>query len=154
MGKKKQNPFQKAVQNTSEISGGYESGLKALGRYSNKIMLSDPMQCEGSVDIDKCVESLYPQDSRWDYAIGYAGKAYFVEVHSADTGEVAAVEKKLAWLKTWLRTAAPELSAIKGNKPFYWIQSGKFDILKTSPQYKRVVALGLLPIARLTLPPK
>lgn len=146
--------FQQAIESTPEIANCYQLGISALGQYSNKIVPADTRQCEGSVDIDACTKAKYPRASRWDYAIGYANKVYFVEVHGATTSEVSAVEKKLIWLKDWLRAEAPELYALRANeKPYYWIQSGKFDILRTSPQYKRVAQLGLLPVPKLSLPP-
>lgn len=166
MGKRKHNAsepipegvksrFQTAVEATPDIADCYMQGLNALkGNHKAKIILTNPRDCEGSVDIDACTTAKYPQESRWDYVIGYEGKAYFVEVHGALTSEVSAVEKKLIWLKQWLETTAPELKVIKAAKPYFWIQSDKFDIPSHLPQYKRVVQLGLRPIPKLTLPPK
>lgn len=56
--------FKEAVKATEEIKNCYQNGLKALGNYSNKIQMGDTKKCEGSVEIDKCVETKYPQDNR------------------------------------------------------------------------------------------
>jgi len=153
MAKGKTIKFREAVLATPEVNTCYVQGLRALGKYSKKVELSDAHKAEGSVDVDECVSRLYPNDNRWDYALGYDGEAYFVEVHSANTGEVSTVLRKLQWLKDWLNTQAPEINNIKAKHrtPFYWIQSGKFDIPKTSPQYRQLVNAGLMPIRKLIL---
>jgi hypothetical protein len=128
------NVIQAAIEATPDIANAYQPGLRALGAYSGKVVLSGT--CEGSVDIDAAVTTKYPTDSRWDYAIGYKAKIYFVEVHSAQTGEVSFVLKKLKWLKGWLSEHAAEMEKHKGEPAFTWIQSGSFRILKGSPQYR------------------
>lgn len=47
-------------------------------------------------------EGLYPNASRWDYAIGYDQKAWFVEVHPANTSNVKEMLKKVEWLESRL----------------------------------------------------
>ena len=111
--KTKANSFKKAVDNTPEIAKCYQSGLQALGSYSKKIELKDTSLCSGSIDIDACTRTHYPEDNRWDYALCYNSKVYFVEVHSANTGEVSTVFKKLTWLKDWLNHKAPEINKLK-----------------------------------------
>lgn len=145
--------FKKAVLDTPEVSACFQNGLQALGANSAKVSLSDSRKAEGSVDIDGCTAALYPNDNRWDYALGYDGAVYFAEVHPANTGEVSTVLRKLQWLKDWLHAKAPELNKLKATHrtPFYWILSGKFNIPKNSPQYRRLVQAGLLPIAILKL---
>ena len=147
------NRFKDAVLATPVIKECYKQGLQALGNDSRKVELSDVRKAGGSVDIDSCMARTYPIANRWDYAIGYDNEAYFAEVHPAETGEVPAVLKKLQWLKDWLLAEAPEVNEIKAKErtPFYWIQSGRFRILKTSRQYRQLVNAGLLPISRLKL---
>lgn len=151
--KGKTNTFQDAVKNTPDIANCYQVGLRGLGTYSNKVQLSDTSKCSGSVDIDACTTEKYPQLNRWDYALGYKEKVYFVEVHTANTGQVSTVLRKLQWLKDWLNTEAPELNKLKAQEqtPFVWIQTNGFSILKNSKQYREVVQAGLKPIAKLVL---
>lgn len=143
--------FKQAVEETEEIKNGYQNGLKALGKYSNKVELGDTKKCEGSVAIDDCTESLYPQENRWDYVLGYKGNAYFVEIHSAHTSEVSVVLKKLQWLKDWLNSKAPEIKKLQAkDKAFIWIQTNGYHI-PTSKQSKIIAKAGLKPVSKLIL---
>jgi hypothetical protein len=71
---------------------------------SQLIAVNNTRLLEGSVDIDACTLKNHPNEARWDYAIGYESKAYFVEIHPADTSNVNEVIKKAEWLKQWLAT--------------------------------------------------
>lgn len=146
--------FKKAVETTKDIENCFQAGLKALGKYSSKIVLRDPKKCCGSVDIDGCVTKKYPQDNRWDYAICYDGDVFFAEVHSANTGEVSTVLRKLQWLRNWLNLNAPEINKLRARSktPFYWIQSNGNHILPNSKQARQVAISGLRPVAILQLP--
>ena len=148
----KENPFQLAVAATPEVANCFQSGLRALGKYSQKVAPADLSKCEGSLDIDACTASIYPTQNRWDYAISYNSKVYFVEVHSAETGEVSTVLRKLQWLKDWLNRKAPEIDKLKADVPYFWIQSGRFSILKNSSQAKQIAQYGIRPIPKLSLP--
>ena len=64
------NVFKSAVDNTVELKDGYCKGLQALKGNSLKVSVSKPQHLLGSVDIDDCTKGLYPNASRWDYAIG------------------------------------------------------------------------------------
>lgn len=149
---KSKSSFQKAVEATPDVTNGYKAGLSALGAYASKISVASTLLIEGSLDIDSCTRAKYPNSNRWDYVFSYSGKAYFVEVHSANTSEVRTVLNKLQWLKDWLNKEAPEINKLKGKVPFYWIQSKGFAIPKTSPQYRAAANAGLKPIAKLNLP--
>ena len=137
--------FQKAVEGTPDISTAYRSGLQALKRSDRSLItVSDPWILYGSVDIDTAVQEKYPNDNRWDYAIGYSGKVCYVEVHPAYTSEVSVVENKLKWLKTWLKEKAPLLDAIpKAIPAFVWAQTGKGAILPQSSQAKKLATWGI-----------
>jgi len=134
------------------LQGGYRLGLQALGANSNKIDPANTRKLDGSVDIDTCTEEKYPEKNRWDYAIGYDGKVYFVEVHPASTSEVRAVLQKLQWLKAWLQKEAPEIIKKKANSPYYWVQTGSFQIPKNSRQIFAAVAAGIRPVRSVPLP--
>lgn len=135
--KTKVNVFQKAVLVTSDVSFGYCKGLQAMKSNSSMLKASDTRKLQGSVDIDDCTKNLYPHDARWDYAIGYNDKAYFVEVHPANTSNIVEMMNKAKWLETWLKNKALELGKIREDK-FYWIPSGKVAILKSSSQYRQL----------------
>ena len=145
--------FQQAVIVTQDIKTGYQSGLAALGVYSNKVSVADTTKLQGSVDIDACTTAKYPHANRWDYALAYKDEVFFIEVHSAITSEVKIVLKKFQWLKDWLINEAPEINHLKSKSrnPFVWVQTKNFQILKTSPQYFMAVQAGILPIKKLEL---
>ncbi len=144
--------FQEIVLNTPDIATGYMSGLQALEKgHRHKVETDDRTLLGGSVDIDSCTTAKYPNDNRWDYAIDYDGKVYFVEVHSAITSEVSTVIAKFRWLKEWLRTEAPLLDRRKAQDPYHWLQSNNFDIPKTAPQLRAIVQAGLKPKPKLIL---
>lgn len=137
--------FQKAVERTPDISTGYRSGLQALKRNErSSVVATDTRRLDGSLDIDTAVQEKYPNDNRWDYAIGYSGKVCYVEVHPAYTSEVSVVENKLKWLKTWLKEKAPLLDGIPKAAPaFVWVQTGKGGILPRSSQARKLAAMGV-----------
>lgn len=90
--------FEKAVKATDDIALGFCSGLQALGSNSVVIKVQNNRSLNGSVDIDTTTSSLYPQDARWDYTVGYDNRAYFVEVHPANTSNVKEmIHKKNGW---------------------------------------------------------
>lgn len=145
--------FKQAVEGTPDIATNFKVGLTALGAYSSKVSVSDTSQLQGSVDIDSATTAKYPQDNRWDYAFAYKGEVFFIEVHSANTGEVSTVIRKLRWLKDWLNNQAPEINKLKSKTvtPFYWIQSNGFAILKTSRQYREAAQNNIMPKAILKI---
>lgn len=130
------NVFKLAVDNTDELKGGYHPGLQALKGNSSKISVCNQRNLLGSVNIDDCTKGFYPNDSRWDYAIGYAQKAWFVEVHPANTSNVKEMVRKVQWLEGWLQDSGIQLANIRRDPLHYWIPSGKVCISKTSPQYR------------------
>ncbi|NCT73961.1 MAG: hypothetical protein GXC78_05480 [Chitinophagaceae bacterium] len=148
------NQFKQAVENTPEVKNAHQEGLQAFKKDDrNKIELNNPKLCEGSVDIDTTVTTLYPQSNRWDYCLSYDGEVFFVEVHSANTSEVSTVIRKLQWLTDWLNNQAPRINALQAKRrhPFYWIQSNGFHILKTSSQFRQAIQHKIKPVAKLKL---
>lgn len=148
------NAFKEAVENTPDIKDHYCPGLQAVkGSERKMISPEDTKKLSGSVDIDSALKAHNPNEARWDYTIGYEDKAYFVEVHPANTSEVDTVIKKVEWLKDWLNKKASKLKSI-GQPPYYWIPSGSYSILKGSPQEKKLSQNGIKIQSNLKLPPK
>jgi len=151
---KKKKTFKEAVEATSEVKLCHQKGISALSKdEKKKVELYDSKKCEGSLNIDECLHknNKYAGDNRWDYAIGYDGKVYFVEVHSAITSQVSKVLKKLEWLKNWLIQSAPEINKLKAERSFYWLQSNGYHILRNSVQERLVNQKGLRPRPKLIL---
>lgn len=141
--------FKSAIENTPLLEKAFKNGLHALGSNSSKVKPTDTNKCEGSVDIDIAVKSIYPNASRWDYALGYDGKTHFIEVHSAKTDEVKPVLNKLQWLKDFLSNDAPNLN--KEPKHFHWIASSGNHILPNSSQARQLAKSGIKVVRQLTL---
>lgn len=95
MAKSESTTFKSIVQAIPAIAGAYSEGLQALeSKDAGKVKPQNPRKLSGSVYLDKCLKTTNPHDARWDYVIGYREKAYFVEVHPANTSNVDEVVKK------------------------------------------------------------
>lgn len=133
--------FRKAITTSAPLR--LREGLQAIrkGEGKGQIVAQDPSKVLGSVAIDDDCRQAHSRASRWDYAAGYDrnGDAivYFIEVHSAETTEVAAVEKKFDWLLEFLAAEGRErLRALPAE--FHWVASGRVNIPQHMPQYKKL----------------
>lgn len=68
--------FKDSVNNCDEIKNALKPGLSALKGNSKDVKAADTKLIEGSVDIDEAVRDKYPEDSRWDYVVGYSNEAF------------------------------------------------------------------------------
>lgn len=145
MANSKMSAFQYAIENTPEVKNGYYSGIKAVKSIERpKINPSQPDLLDGSLDIDTCTQNLYPNDTRWDYAISYKGKVCFFEIHPAYEKEIKKMESKIQWLRTWLKNKAPKIASLpRVDKPFCWVPSGKTGFLSMSTARKKIALLGI-----------
>lgn len=145
---KKTISFKEAVEGTSDIANGFCEGLKALEAADKAaVKVKENRNVDGSVNIDKTTHDRYPKDNRWDYAIGYGAKIYYVEVHPANTRNVSEMINKRTWLLNWLKTKAPLLDNYpSGNPKILWAAtSAGVHILKTSVEYRRVSQMNMIP---------
>jgi hypothetical protein len=63
--------------------------------------------------------------------------AHYIEVHSAETSEVAEIERKLDWLERFLQDDAQRgLAALP--RAYHWVASGRINIPQHTPQYKKL----------------
>lgn len=152
MAKSDSTTFKSIVQAIPAIAGAYKEGLQALeSKDAGKVKPQNPRKLSGSVYLDKCLKTTNPHDARWDYVIGYSEKAYFVEVHPANTSNVDEVVKKKKWLDVWLKTNALDLKAMMAGTGYYWIASGKVAILPNSPQARKIAKNKLVLCKELNL---
>ena len=122
--------FRKAIENTPDVQHGFREGLQA--------MVKDARRLDGSLNIDEETKMLYPNESRWDYAVGYDGKVYYVEVHPANTSNIEEVIKKKVWLVKWLKEKAPSLNALKAGSPkFQWAATESGVHISSQSMYAR-----------------
>jgi len=111
--------FTQAVQNTPALVNAYRPGLQALKRADAKhITCTKPGTLAGSVDVDSALYEIYPNEPRWDYAVGIKNDqttdwTIWIEVHPASsTGEVNVVIAKLRWLKSWAGRCCTRVAVI------------------------------------------
>lgn len=145
--------FQVAIENTEEVKDGFCIGKQAIkGNDRNKVNAADNNKLQGSLDIDSQVKALYPNSSRWDYALSYNDKIYFFEIHPAETSEIENVVKKVKWLKFWLKTKATEIDKLpKSEHPYIWVQSGRYAILPTTKEMRKLTMSGITTANKLSL---
>ena len=124
------------LQRSTTVDGEHRSGLKQPG---------------------------YASTARWDYGLGYRPpaarreQAVWIEVHSATTGEVSAVLRKLQWLRDWLNNGAGRLKRMTDRADsdirFVWIASNGVNIPPNFPQARRLSKSAIQrPRRRLSLP--
>src|SRR2546421_1800900 len=105
--------FARAVRNCPALADALRSGLKALKSADASRITCSPRRLAGSVDVDLTLSQAFPNERRWDYAIGVkhdrsTDAVIWIEVHPASsTGEVENVIAKLDWLKNWTTGNAP-----------------------------------------------
>jgi hypothetical protein len=138
----------------------WKPGLTAIKKSEGAGKIDgNPKFMLGGACIDDDCKAAHAHGSRWDYVIGYQRSheaiAHFIEVHSAETSEVSAVEKKLHWLRDLLAKDAQEPLA-KLTSEYHWVASGRINIPRHLPQYKKLQTtlrkLGLKgPVKHLTL---
>jgi hypothetical protein len=136
--------FKQKVENNSHISACYQSGLQAMGGYSNKVKAQDTSRLNGSVFLEECLQDANPGESLWDYMVSYGSSVYFIEVHPASSGNVNEMIKKLRWLQRWLKNKATEFLEMKSNnKPYRWISTDGVHITRGSSQARKLASSGL-----------
>lgn len=142
--------FQKAVLSIPQLTKAYRTSLGAISGKDKKRFSKhkNPKAITGSINLDEAWLRIESNANRWDYGVGLKETAkaecvVWIEVHSAITGEVATMLKKLAWLKGWLRTKAPTLNQMTHSNSYIWIASAGNNIPKHTPQYRQLVQSGL-----------
>jgi hypothetical protein len=131
--------FKQKVTQTKDVKNCYQKGLQALSKKDkNKVKTGNSSLLEGSINLDECLKSKYPNDNRWDYIIGFAGIVYFVEIHPVKDDQVDIVKAKLYWLKNWKRN-----TPFKHDNNFYWLSSNGINISRQSRKYRQISQLGI-----------
>jgi hypothetical protein len=102
----------------------------------------------GSVDIDGCMKSRYPNDPRWDYAVGYklVNKeiVFWIEVHPAHDGAIDEVIDKRAWLDQWLLGEGRALREWEGR--YLWVSTRGTQFTAQSPQRNQLAEKRILQV--------
>lgn len=125
-----------------------------LGAFDNnerkKIKVPSTSRLNCSVNLDNAAKSTYSHENRWDYALDYAGKTFFIEIHPAHTSEIDCMVKKVIFVKRWLSLVAPEMLELPGAKEFYWVSSGTTDlrILPNSTQGRKLALHKIISVGQ------
>lgn len=154
---------QAAAKAPDAVSAAVKPGKQALTRtHANQVGCKRNGGLTASIDLDNALHSdpRYAQEPRWDYGLGYRMEggnevAIWVEVHSATTGEVGVMLKKLEWLRAYLREECNDLwkLTLAAERPYHWVASKGVAILANSPQARRLSRSALaFPRSALTLP--
>jgi hypothetical protein len=137
--------FRKAVVACSDVT--LQEGLQALSPTSReKIRPKNTRSVKGSVDLDKDLRDRLPAENQWDYAVGYEGndnveRAFFIEIHPAETSEIRRMVRKAQSLKTWAERHAPDLWNMTIPREIHWVASGRCN-LRLNDAYRRQLALA------------
>lgn len=147
------------------VAAALQKGKRALSKaHRAQVKCKDEARWTGSIELDEALkkEREHATASRWDYGLGYQDpdgleSALWLEVHSAETGEVSTVIKKLRWLKDYLPVNCPDLWSLTVKTPerlrFVWVASGRYAIPPNAPQLRALRAVGLdPPMQRLSVP--
>lgn len=147
------------------VAAALHKGKQALKKaHRAQVECRDETRWTGSIELDEALKSdpEHANASRWDYGLGYQSpngleSALWVEVHSAETGEVSTVLRKLRWLKDYLPANCPELWSLTAQTPenlrFVWVASGRYAIPSNAPQLRALRTAGLdPPVRRLEAP--
>lgn len=141
--------FPKAVTQLVTVRHEFRPGLQSLLREDRRRLIVDhTSKLTGSVNLDAALAQSNPNDSRWDYGVGYSHSlrssdvAHWIEVHPCTDREVAVIEAKLRWLKSWLHASAGELSRLP--QRFAWVSSGSTALSPSSPARRRLAEQGLV----------
>ena len=126
-----------------------------LGVFANserkKIKVPSTSLLNCSVNLDEAARCACPHENRWDYALDYAGKAFFNEIHPAHTSEIECLVKKVLFVKKWLASVAPEMLELPGPRAFYWVSSGTTDlrIMQNSPQARKLALHKIVSVGQI-----
>lgn len=140
---------------TSHVALNPRPGLLALEAADRpSVKPDDPRAIEGSVNLDEDLRALHPHAPRWDYAVGYAGSTWFIEVHPASgDANVNEVVAKAKWLRATFG-ATPLHTHCRG---YWWVASGNVSSHPAFARRKRALALagvqGPVRTVRLTVAP-
>lgn len=147
------NAFRAAIAATPDVADKWQTGKQAMGPDSPRVVLADNRKCDGSLDIDSALLAAQPNAARWDYALMYADRVVYIEVHPAASGtNINEVLAKVRWLRQWLANQARALHALPRHpSPFVWIASGSTDLRPSGAQRLALAEAGIKTMSRLYL---
>lgn len=147
MQNKMASTFKAAIQTITFLRDAYLPGLEALNEGDRRrISYDNSRNLTGSVNLDKALKDLLPNDPSWDYGIGYkvinTEYTLWVELHPASSSRhVEEVLQKLRWLKSWLGCHGAALRRFPS--AYFWLSTDGVALSPHSPQRRRLSQAGL-----------
>ena len=139
-----------AIKKIPSLADNLKPGLQALRRNDrNAVSIEDSRKLSGSIDIDKALESEYPNENRWDYCIGlrrttHSDSLVWVEVHPANSRSVSDMLAKAKWLKSWLKSSGRPLGVLcSGGLDLRWVPTGRVGFRRGSRQSTLLAQAGI-----------
>jgi len=124
-------------------------GLKALSS-TEYIDQSIRVRFSDSLDLDKALQSQFPEDNRWDYLLGLGNPSVVVglEAHTAHTDQVSVVIAKRAAAIRQLRGHMR-----KGRRVglWLWVASGRVDFDPYEKARRRLEENGIMFVGKRVL---
>ncbi len=120
-----------------------QPGIQALSRsHRRSIRVPNTRDLAGSVNLDDCLHDAYPEDARWDYAIGCTNRLLvFVEVHGYD---ISGIARKKDWLSQFLQSHGRALVAWARSQVYYWVPTPRASVPRQgSRDYNRLREKGI-----------
>lgn len=144
-------PVRAALEPTSALVEQVEDGLGALER-DHRAHLDETIRASfgDSLDLDEAMRPFFPNESRWDYLLGYtpAGRVVALEPHSAHEDQVSVVIAKKKAAQEQLRGHLKKSASVA---EWFWVASGKVQFAKTEKAIRRLDEHGILFVSRILL---
>jgi hypothetical protein len=144
--------FHQAVCRIQVLSDAYKPGLKALKEIDkNRLECRETRRLTGSVNLEETFRSYHPDETIWDYGIGWKKNqtddvVIWIEVHPASSSHIREIIAKVAWLKKWLNANDENrnLSNMTRKEDGYvWIASGRVSFQRTAKQARQLAQAGV-----------
>lgn len=141
--------FREAVEAVTELAAAYRPGLQALESHDRRrIMPRNTRKLAGSVYLEQALAPTHPHQTLWDYGVGYRStggeQVVWIEVHPANSAHVDDMLRKLDWLRSWLRSDAPDLAGMTAADGAYiWLATGTVALPATDRRRRLIAQRGL-----------
>lgn len=141
--KKNTTPVRAALESTSTLLPSVQDGLGAVkGAHRSHFAVDVRTAFDDSLDLDEALQSVHPNDNRWDYLLGHkaTSEVIGVEPHSAKQDEISTVIQKRAAAKQQLTKHLKEGKRVSA---WLWVASGRVHFADTEKARRRLDQNGI-----------
>lgn len=146
-----QTPVREILKPESTLLARVRSGLEALEKpHRRQISPELANQFGDSLDLDKALQGVHPEEPRWDYLLGYTvnQRVIAVETHSAKEDQIS---KVIAKRVAALRQLRPHLKQACRIEAWIWVASGVVDFADTEIARRRLDQAGISFVGKVLL---